>query len=244
MVDPSKSWIPYSPDSHFPLQNIPFGVFFNPKEEVWHCCTRIGDSVIDLGLLETQKLFDGDHFSKLKRTVFARDNLNDFIALGKEYWSEARMTIQSLFTQGNPKVSEDMKKVSIFPFNDVKMKVPCKIGDYTDFYSSKNHAYNVGVMFRGPDNALQPNWVHLPVGYHGRASSIVVSGTPVRRPKGQVSADKVNPSWSTCNRLDIELEMGAFVGKSNELGHPVKVKDANEHIFGYCLLNDWSARDL
>lgn len=124
------------------------------------------------------------------------------------------------------------------------MVLPCKIGDYTDFYSSKNHAYNVGCMFRGPDNALQPNWVHLPVGYHGRASTVRLSGEPVRRPKGQVSADRVNPKWSQCNRLDIELEMGIFVGKGNEIGTPIKIKDANDHIFGYTVLNDWSARDL
>jgi fumarylacetoacetase len=124
------------------------------------------------------------------------------------------------------------------------MTMPIKIGDYTDFYSSKNHAYNVGVMFRGPDNALQPNWLHLPVGYHGRASSVVISGTEVIRPKGQVSADQKTPIWSQCKRLDFEVEVGAVVGKSNKLGHPIKVKDAPDHIFGFTLLNDWSARDL
>ena len=112
------------------------------------------------------------------------------------------------------------------------MAMPIKIGDYTDFYSSKNHAYNIGVMFRGPDNALQPNWLHLPVGYHGRASSIVISGTDIVRPKGQISVDKLTPKWSECTRLDIELEIGAIVGKSNPLGKPVKIKEANDHIFG------------
>ena len=127
---------------------------------------------------------------------------------------------------------------------DCEMRMPVFIRDYTDFYSSKNHAFNVGCMFRGPDNALNPNWLHLPVGYHGRASSIVVSGTPIRRPKGQVSADKLNPSWSQCNRLDLELEMGTIIGKSNKLGDPIKVSEARDHVFGYVLLNDWSARDL
>lgn len=122
--------------------------------------------------------------------------------------------------------------------------MPIKVGDYTDFYSSKNHAYNIGVMFRGPDNALQPNWLHMPIGYHGRASSVVVSGTDIIRPKGQVSADKVNPQWSECKRLDFELEMGTVIGKGNKLGHPIKITDAENHIFGYTLLNDWSARDL
>ena len=122
--------------------------------------------------------------------------------------------------------------------------MPVFIRDYTDFYSSKNHAFNVGCMFRDPATALNPNWVHLPVGYHGRASSIVVSGTPITRPKGQVSADKVTPQWSQSNRLDLELEMGTIIGRSNKLGEPVKVNNARDHIFGYVLLNDWSSRDL
>lgn len=122
--------------------------------------------------------------------------------------------------------------------------MPVFIRDYTDFYSSKNHAFNVGCMFRDPATALNPNWTHLPVGYHGRASSIVVSGTPIRRPKGQITVDKVTPVWSQCNRLDLELEMGTIIGKSNKLGEPVKVNNARDHIFGYVLLNDWSARDL
>jgi len=122
--------------------------------------------------------------------------------------------------------------------------MPVFIRDYTDFYSSKNHAYNIGVMVRGPDNALQPNWTYLPVGYHGRASSVVLSGTEIRRPKGQVSNDKVTPVWSECKRLDIEHEMGTFVGKANKLGTPVKLSEADNSIFGYCLLNDWSARDI
>jgi fumarylacetoacetase len=122
--------------------------------------------------------------------------------------------------------------------------MPVFIRDYTDFYSSKNHAYNVGVMIRGKDNAIQTNWTHLPVGYHGRASSIVLSGADIRRPRGQVSEDKITPTFSNCMKLDMELEMGAIIGKSNELGYPVKMSEANDHIFGYCLLNDWSARDI
>jgi fumarylacetoacetase len=127
---------------------------------------------------------------------------------------------------------------------DAKMELPAFIRDYTDFYSSKNHAYNVGCIVRGPDNALQANWMHLPVGYHGRASSVVVSGTDIRRPKGQVSADKVTPTWSDCKRLDYELEVAAYIGKANKMGDPIKTSDAAGHIFGLSLLNDWSARDL
>jgi fumarylacetoacetase len=118
------------------------------------------------------------------------------------------------------------------------------VGDYTDFYSSFNHAYNIGVMVRGHDNAIQPNWKHLPVGYHGRASSIVIDGTPIIRPRGQVSADKVTPSWSECKRMDFELELGTIVSHGNKMGHPIKTNDARDHIFGYVLLNDWSARDM
>lgn len=124
------------------------------------------------------------------------------------------------------------------------MQMPIFIRDYTDFYSSKNHAYNVGVMVRGPENALQANWLHLPVGYHGRASSIVIDGTEIRRPRGQVSADKVNPTFSDCMRMDFELELGTIIAQGNKMGDPIKVNDARDHIFGFVLLNDWSARDL
>lgn len=141
-------------------------------------------------------------------------------------------------------MSEELKAKAIFEASEQQMLLPVFIRDYTDFYSSKNHAFNVGCMFRDPATALNPNWTHLPVGYHGRASSIVVSGTPIRRPKGQVSLDKITPVWSQCNRLDLELEMGTIIGKSNKLGEPVKVNEARDHIFGYVLLNDWSARDM
>ena len=165
------------------------------------------------------------------------------MTLTKAYWKEARETIQALFKEGSD-LSEKIIQNYVYSINDVKMVMPIDIRDYTDFYSSKNHAYNVGCMFRGPADALQANWVHLPVGYHGRASSVIISGTDIIRPKGQVSADKINPTWTECKRLDFELEMGAVVGKSSKLGHPVKITDASDHIFGYTLLNDWSARDL
>jgi len=139
---------------------------------------------------------------------------------------------------------DNLKESALFDAKDAKMQMPMFIRDYTDFYSSFNHAYNIGVMVRGHDNAIQPNWRHLPVGYHGRASSIVVDGTPIMRPRGQVSADKVTPTWSACKRMDFELELGTIIATGNEMGHPIKVNDAKDHIFGYVLLNDWSARDL
>ena len=141
------------------------------------------------------------------------------MSLGKEAWHEARVTIQKLFSKGDTTLMEiAFKDLFTYDFKSVKMCMPVDIRDYTDFYSSKNHAYNVGVMFRGPDNALQPNWLHLPIGYHGRASTVVISGTDIIRPKGQVSADQKTPSWSQCQRLDFELEMGAVLGKGSKLG--------------------------
>ena len=241
---PLKSWIPSAEGSHFPLENIPFGVFVNPVEEKPACCTRIGDKIVDLGALEQEGLFGGPVFSRMPRRVFCEGTLNKFMEEGSQARVEARETIQLIFVEGSTGLPESLKAKVLFDEADVEMLMPVFIRDYTDFYSSKNHAYNVGVMFRGPENALQPNWLHLPVGYHGRASSIVVSGTPIRRPRGQVSADKKTPTMSQCMRLDLELEMGTYIGKANKLGMPIKVNEASDHIFGYCLLNDWSARDL
>ena len=239
-----RSSIPYDKDHQFPLENIPFGVFVNPVSKKVHCCTRIGDKVIDLAVHEARNMFkSGPLMSKLDHTVFDKDTLNAFIELGPDYRREVRKTLQEWYHADTMRMMEFVEDLEHNPA-DCQMRMPVFIRDYTDFYSSKNHAFNVGCMFRGPDNALNPNWLHLPVGYHGRASSIVVSGTPIRRPKGQVSADKLTPSWSQCNRLDLELEMGTIIGKNNALGDPIKVSEAKDHIFGYVLLNDWSARDL
>jgi len=241
-----KSWISYDENNTFPLENIPFGAFMNPTTNKVNCCTRVGDVVIDLAVIEHAKLFDGPIFSKMSAHIFCKENLNAFADTGAECRREARDTLQKLFAAGN---EDKCPKEAMFAAKDISMRMPVFIRDYTDFYSSKNHAYNVGCMFRGPDNALMPNWVHLPVGYHGRASSIVVDGTQIRRPKGQVGpppgqTEITGPSWSKCNRLDLELEMGTIIGRGNDLGNPIKVNDAKSHIFGYTLLNDWSCRDL
>lgn len=238
--------ISYNAEHPFPLENIPFGIFANPKTGSPSAVTRIGDSVIDLGCLEAAKCFDGPLFSALTKSVFGESTLNSFMELGKDYRIEARHTLQKLFAAG-ASLSETTKNAihaSSFPADAVKLLMPVSVRDYTDFYSSKNHAFNVGCMFRDPNNALFPNWSHLPVGYHGRASSVVVSGTEVRRPRGQGTVDKLTPQWRACARLDYELEMGTYITKANPLGYPVKCKDARDHIFGYTLLNDWSARDL
>ena len=238
-----KSWIPYDQNNNFPLENIPFGVFTNPKNGKVRCCTRIGDFIIDLSELEHARLFDGPLFVAFNDHVFCEKTLNKFAALGKTFRIEVRSTLQKIFgSEGS--LSDEMKEKAMVDHKGVKMHLPVFVRDYTDFYSSKNHAYNVGVMIRGPENALQANWLHLPVGYHGRASSIVIDGTPVRRPRGQVSADKITPSFSSCARLDLELEMGTVIAVPNEMGHPIKVNYAKDHIFGHTLLNDQSARDL
>jgi len=183
MVQPAalKSNIAYDSANHFPLENIPFGAFLNPTTNETHVCTRVGDKVVDLAVLEKAGVFNGPLFSALSRKdIFHQPVCNDFMALGKDYWHEARVTLQAYFAEGaaQPEAS------ALFDFSAVKLSLPARIGDYTDFYSSKNHAFNVGCMFRDPATALNPNWEHLPVGYHGRASSVVLSGTPVRRPKG------------------------------------------------------------
>ncbi len=165
------------------------------------------------------------------------------MGLGRAAWREARATIQKLLQKGSP--HEALIKTMLNPLSAVKMHLPAEIGDYTDFYSSKEHATNIGTMFRGKDNALMPNWVHIPVGYHGRASSVVVSGTPIRRPSGMVmNQQSKQPEFSKCQKLDIELEMAFFVGVGNELGQPISIEAAEDHIFGCVLMNDWSARDI
>jgi fumarylacetoacetase len=235
----ASSFLPVPADSHFPLANIPFGVFAT-KDGAIRCGTRIGDSAICLKTLQANKLLLSGS------DCFQGPSLNAFMAMGKMAWSEARSTLQSLLAaDGGLKDNQAVRDTAIFPIADVTMQMPCVIGDYTDFYASKEHATNVGTMFRGKENALMPNWVHLPVGYHGRASSVVLSGTPVRRPCGQTKADDAEaPSYTPCRLLDFELEMGFFVGPGNELGAPMTMQQASDSIFGMVLLNDWSARDI
>ncbi|GAB4373280.1 MAG: fumarylacetoacetase [Acidobacteriota bacterium] len=240
-----ESFVDVSPDSPFPIQNLPFGVFrpgpgFDPRVG-----TRIGDTVVDLGVLESRGLFDGPELSG--RTVFARPRLNDLLALGRPAWREARATISRLLRRdcGTLRDDESLREIALLPVARCEMLVPAEIGDYTDFYSSRHHATNVGIMFRGPDNALMPNWLHLPVAYHGRSSSIVPSGTPVRRPCGQIlPRDADRPVFGPSRLLDFELEVGFLVGPGNPLGEPIPVERAEDHIFGLVLVNDWSARDI
>mmetsp|Transcript_24014 Transcript_24014/g.77129 ORF Transcript_24014/g.77129 Transcript_24014/m.77129 type:complete len:438 (-) Transcript_24014:1513-2826(-) len=240
-----KSFVPVPPESHFPIQNIPFGVFRPSADAPPRCATRIGDFVVDLSVLAQAGLF-----TDFDSSCFSEGSLNRFMAMGRPAWRAARNQVQALLSADNASLrdNEALRSAAFFPVESVIMELPARIGDYTDFYSSREHATNVGTMFRGADNALQPNWLHLPVGYHGRASSVVLSGTPVHRPHGQLQKDatdpKQGPIFAPCRLMDFELEIGAFVGTGNALGEPIDIAKAEDHIFGLVLMNDWSARDI
>ena len=243
------SWISIPDDSDFSLRNIPFGVFSEPPLKARpRCCTAIGSHVVDLSVLAEAGLFnDVPGFSP---RVFSNDTLNDFVSFPKPVWMSVRNRIIFLFSKANRlSNSPALQKACLHDMNKVTLHLPVQVPDYTDFYSSRDHATNVGIMFRGKDNALQPNWLHLPVGYHGRSSTLLPSGTPVRRPCGQLQKDKDDPKqgsvYGACKLLDFELEMAVVVGgPANALGQPLTVQEANDRIFGFCLMNDWSARDI
>lgn len=240
-----KSFIEVSPDSHFPIQNLPFGVFSLKVGGDTTIGTAIGDYVLDLSVLEEKGLFKRTALGNNK--VFSGKSLNSFMPMGREAWKQVRIVLQTILSEDNPTLRDDegLKQASLIPMKDVKMCMPVEIGDYTDFYSSKEHATNVGIMFRGRENALMPNWLHLPVAYHGRASSVVVSGTDIVRPKGQTKpADSDSPVFGPCRLMDFELETGFFIGTGNKLSESIPVENAKEHIFGMVLVNDWSARDI
>ena len=239
--DPNrKSWIEVTSQSDFPIQNIPFGIFKTSDKTI--CVgSRIGDYAIDLNALLKLNYFDG---ISLDRDIFNKETLNDFLKLGKPIWRQVRDRIAEIFDSNNA-MDESHKTVILSKINEVEMLMPVKVGDYTDFYSSRQHAYNVGCMFRDPNNALLPNWLHIPVGYHGRASSIILSGTNIYRPKGQqLPADSDTPTFGPCKLLDFELEMAFITGQGKNLGETISTQEADDYIFGMCIFNDWSARDI
>ncbi|MEO6131691.1 MAG: fumarylacetoacetase [Saprospiraceae bacterium] len=234
-----NSWLPILASSDFSLDNIPFGIGSLAGGRAF-ACTRIGDLVINLSALASTGFFNAliEDVS-----VFDQNHLNDFIRLGKEVTNEVRHKIQMAISDDN----SSLKNMPFLfrPFEEILMHLPVRIGDYTDFYSSIEHATNVGKMFRDPENALLPNWRHLPVGYHGRSSSIVVSGTPIHRPHGQVlPKDATSPVFIPTQKLDFELEMGFIIGKDTYLGSNISTANAEDYIFGLVLFNDWSARDI
>ena len=230
-----KSWVASanSAETPFPLNNLPYGVF-SVGDGDRHCGVAIGDMILDVTAAEEAGLITlGDV------AVFDVPYWNDVRDLGRDAWVDLRAQLTALLAEGGK------TDAPLVAQTDATMHMPFAVSEYTDFYAGKHHAMNVGTMFRGPENALPPNWLHIPIGYNGRASSVVVSGTDITRPNGQTKApDADMPSFGPCKRLDIELEMGAVVGGSNELGQPITVGEADDMIFGYVLLNDWSARDI
>lgn len=245
-----KSWFSIPKESGFSLANIPFGIISTTSNKSLRAAVAIGDHCLDLEAFAAGRGFSE---CQIDDSVFSQPTLNAFAALGRPTHRTVRTYIQNVFktdTQ-HPKLlkdNTDLQQKCIFRQDEVTMHMPMQIGDYTDFYAGKNHAFNVGCLFRGPANALQPNYTHLPVGYHGRASSVVISGTPVVRPNGQVlenpAAEVKKPVFKPCQRLDIELELGAFISKPNPMGQPVPIAEAEDSIFGLVILNDWSARDI
>lgn len=240
---PMKSWVQIPKDSDFSIYNLPFGIFqtkrISPRAGI-----AIGDKIVDLAVLHEEGFFSD--MTQMSHGVFQKDTLNDFIALGKSTTKRVREKVQELLKEENGALRDHQSRgKAIVSRNEAQMLLPVKIGDYTDFYSSLEHATNVGKMFRDPENALLPNWKHLPVGYHGRASSIVPSGTPIIRPKGQFKdPDMEKPEFGPSKRLDFELEMAFIIGKPTKMGDSVNTEDAEDYIFGMVLFNDWSARDI
>jgi fumarylacetoacetase len=244
-TDPSlRSFVPVAPESHFPIQNLPYGVF-RPQGGEPRIGVAIGEFVLDLSVLEASGMLADPALSG--RRVFQQPALNGFLALGRPAWTAVRVTVSRLLRHDESRLRDDtrLRELALVSRDSVEMLLPVEIGDYTDFYSSREHATNVGTMLRGADKALQPNWLHLPVAYHGRASSIIVSGTDVIRPCGQMKPESAPaPLFGPTRSLDFELEMGAIVGPGNALGTPISVDAAFEHLFGMVLVNDWSARDI
>ena len=241
--DPSlRSFIDVDPASDFPIQNLPYGVFSSQNGLAPRVGAAVGDYVLDLWELEQDGRLDVGELG-----VFSAPSLNPFMALGPKVWSHTRARISELLRHDNPELrdNEELRRLALVPIANVKLHLPITVAGYTDFYSSKEHATNVGVMFRGKDNALQPNWLHMPIGYNGRASTVVVSGTGVRRPRGQLKPPGVeHPSFGPCRRLDFELEMGVVIGQKSPMGEMLDENRAADMIFGFVLLNDWSARDI
>ncbi|WP_347922059.1 fumarylacetoacetase [Pontimicrobium sp. SW4] len=237
------SWLHVDKNSDFPIQNIPFGVFLT-RDDIITIGTRIGDTAIDLGALHQLGYFDG---IPLTDDIFLQDTLNDFIADGRKTWRLVRNRIAEIFDSNNAtlKNNKPHKEIVLFRLDEIEMQLPVQVGDYTDFYASKEHATNVGTMFRGKENALMPNWLHMPIGYHGRSSSIIPSGIPVHRPQGQtLPAETETPVFGPSKLVDFELEMAFITTDANDLGEPIPIDEAEEYIFGLVLFNDWSARDI
>ena len=235
----TRSFVEVAPDSHFSIFNLPYGIFKHPTQGDLRVGVAIGSLLLDLAELEKRGVLGNFGAST---PVFSNSSLNQFMAVGRSGWTAVRKRVTELLNSECPELQDDktLRETVLLNQEDCEMQLPVEVPDYTDFYSSRFHATNVGTMLRGADNALQPNWLHLPVAYHGRSSSLIPSGTNIRRPRGQLGADTYGPSRA----IDFELEMGFFVGAETRLGEPIPVARAADHIFGMVLVNDWSARDI
>ncbi len=235
------SWVDgaNAPDCPFPLNNLPYGVYSIEGGEP-ACCTAIGNYVLDLAQLQIGGLIDVG-----EEAIFSQNCLNQFMAMGQGSWDRVRQQLIELLNEKAVGSNKAAIEAAMTPLGQARMQMPFRVCEFTDFFSGRHHAENAGTMFRGRENALQPNWLHIPVGYNGRASTVVVSGTDIVRPQGQLKSPKhETPIFAPSRRLDIELEMGAVVGTSSTMGRPVSVDEADEMIFGYVIVNDWSARDI
>ncbi len=238
-----KSWVNVDAASDFPIQNLPFGIYSTLNKSA-RVGVAIGDMILDLAELHALGYLSDLGFTS---TDFSSSTLNSMMMHGKQATRNLRNRLSDLLEEGNKELQGNNDHVSrVLDLQaDATMHMPVKVGDYTDFYSSEQHAYNVGCMFRDPNNALLPNWKHIPVGYHGRASSIVISGTPIHRPKGQQKPnDDEPPVFGPCKLLDFELEMAFVTYEGKPLGESISTKEADDYIFGMCIFNDWSARDI
>jgi fumarylacetoacetase len=238
-----KSWLSVPENSDFPIQNIPFGVFLT-RENVVTVGTRIGDFAIDLGALQQMNYFSG---IELTDDMFMQDTLNDFISDGKKTWRLVRNRIAEIFDEINPNLRDNNKHrdIVIFNIDEVEMQLPVLIGDYTDFCASKEHATNLGKILRDKENPLFSNWLHIPIGYHGRSSSIIPTDIPVHRPIGQtLPAGETTPVLGPSRSVDFELETAFITTDANIMGEMIPISEAEDYIFGMVLMNDWSARDI
>jgi len=243
--DPAlTSFVEVPAGSHFPIQNLPYGVFSTSDAASPRVGVAIGEYVLDLAAAEAAGLLAAAPHGL---RVFDRASVNAFLGLGREVWRRVRSRVSELLRADNPELRDDaaLRQRALIPLGHATLHLPLEVMGYTDFFSSREHATNTGTMFRDARNALLPNWLELPVAYNGRSSSVVVSGTPVRRPNGQSKApDAARPTFGPCRKLDLELEMAFIVGEGNALGEPISVDTAEQHIFGLVLMNDWSARDF
>ncbi len=241
--DPSlKSFIDSAQGSDFPIQNLPYGAFSTADDSRVRIGVAIGDNILDLCAVEAAGLLP----KMASSSIFDHPVINEFMSLGPAAWSGIRQAISELLRHDNPKLRDDaaLRERALVVRKDATLHLPVRVAGFSDFYSSREHATNAGIMIRGPENALGANWLHIPIGYNSRASTIVASGTPIHRPMGQIKPPDGPPIFGPCRRLDFELEMAAIVGAPTQMGHRISTAQAQEAIFGFALLNDWSARDI